>query len=1446
MEIRLLGPLEAIEGDRAVPLGGPRQRLVLALLLVRANRVVPTDRLIHDLWGEHPPRGARSSLHSYISHLRSALGSDRIESHGNGYLLRVERDEVDGLRFEALAAEGHRLLGEDPEAAADVLAAALDLWQGSPFGDASVEEALRVESERFEELRLSVLEDRIDADLARGMDGFVVGELEGLVAAHPLRERLWEQLMLALYRSGRQAEALGAFDRARRVLVDELGIDPSQRLRSLHERILRQDPALDPPGRADAPTVSTGEGFGAGPAEPPRNPFKGLLAFGERDAADYFGREVLVERLVARLSEPGPHARFLAVVGPSGSGKSSLVRAGLVPRLREGALGLPCSVASLTPGAYPFEELEAALLRVASPAPSTLVEQLEAGRSGLLRAVKRILPEEPAELVLIIDQFEELFTLVADEDRRRAFLDALAAAIADPRGRLRVVVSLRADLYDRPLRYPQVAEILRARTEVVVPLTAEELERAITGPADNVSVAVEPALVAQVVADVVDEPGALPLFQYALTELFDRRRDRTLDLEVYRGIGGVAGALARRAEEVHSALPEGARSAARQVFLRLVTLGEGVADTRRRVLLSELRAVHPDPDEVDGVLTAFGGARLLSFDRDPDSREATVEIAHEALLSGWDRLAGWISDSRDDLRTQRRVAAAAREWMVADRDPSFLVTGARLEQLEAWRGATDLALTPDERDFLATSTAERDRLQAEEEERAAHEAELERRAWRRLRALVAVLAVAALIASGLTVLALSLASQRGEQARIATARELAAAAVADLEIDPERSTLLALEAVEATRAADGTVLPEAEGALHRAVKASRVVRTIPHGSYTLALSSDGSRLATTGALMHDNTARVWDLATGEELLVLTGPDVGRLSVALSPDDRRYVTVHNDVTTWIWDADTGEKLDEIHAEGAIAFSPDGGLLALGGFFDATLRIWDLAVGSEVMTLAGHAGPIEHVTFHPTDGTRLASVDEGGTVRIWDVTTGEEILVLDGDLPGSGPVAFSPDGGLLATGHGEGAAIWDAESGAHVRTLLSDLPAVSLAFSPDGTRLATGSRDSTAAFWDLGSGRRLLSLPGHTGDVVAMTFTPDGERLITSSTDNTTRVWDVTVAGSRDWLTVPGPAGRWAAVAFHPDGTRFAVPGADNGATIHDSVTGEVLTTLGGHDVTIGMGLAFSPDGALLAGTGFDDPAARAVPVWDTESGELSYELTGHDAEIVDVSFSPDGRWLVTSGDTTVRLWDPATGEERGVIEAAENWAGPVAFSPDGRLLAVTAGGSQFEGVSYLIEQIVFDPGTGEVVRTFAGHDDWGTGLAFAPDGRLVSTGLDATARVWDLDSGEAEWILRHDAPVQQVAVSPDGTRIATAVEDGTARLWDLGTGRQVLTLHAHDAPVFGVAFSPDGRLLATSSEDGTVALHLLPLDEFIELARSRLTRTLTDDECRQYLNLPSCP
>jgi WD40 repeat protein len=1153
-------------------------------------------------------------------------------------------------------------------------------------------------------------------------------------------------------------------------------------------------------------------------------PYKGLAAFEVDDAPYFFGRERLVGELAARTVGVG----LLGLVGPSGSGKSSAVLAGLVPSLAAGLL--PGSErwrsVLMRPGEHPIQELRSALgsFGFATTAGDDLVVSMGQVEAG-------------GRLVLLVDQFEELFTTTLDALERDAFVEALVRAATQDHERVLVVLTIRADFYGDCAEYPELAQLLAANHVLVGTMSVDELRRSIELPARRVGLRVESALSHALVDEVTDEPGGLPLLSTALVELWGRRESGWVRMGTYERSGGLRGAVARLAERSYQQLTDAERQIAKTILLRLVGSGEGEAAVRRRVSIAEF-----DPDHNTAAAAVLD---RLTQDRLLTRSDGLVEIAHEALIREWPRLRDWLEEDVQGRAVRAHLTEAAKQWQEADRDPGELYRGPRLSVAMDWAATHANELNELERKFVSESRQASQR-----------EAERQRRTNRRLRGLlvgVAGFLVVALVAGSLALVqrgrAREEAARAERQSRVASARELAAAAVANQDVDPERSILLALEAVNVTWKADRTVVPEAEEALHRALQESRVLLTVPQGG-GIDVSADGSRFGTTG---QDGTATVWGMDTGERLLTLEGHRGVVNDIAFSPDGSRLATTGSDGTVRVWDGASGRQIHVLRGHQGVvwgvAFSPAGRLLATSSE-DATVRIWDVAAGTEEMVLTGpdgatfdlgflHVNPV----FSP-DGSRVASGSWDKAARIWDLRTSETSVVLAGHVFGVTAVAFSPDGSRVATGSPEGTArIWDAESGELLTTFSGHTGEV-LAFdySPDGSRIATGGSDATARVWDSGTGKLLLTLAGHTTGIGKVAFTPDGDRLLTGGADGTTRLWDISLAGGRDWLTVPGPDQRLGGVEFSPDGTSFAVPGQLKGVTIRDVDTGRKLITLEGHDATV-MRIAFSPDGTRLAaaaGSGATDSRAnRTVPVWDVNTGELVMTLTGHDDEVSAVAFTPDGRGLVThSWDGTLRVWDAATGTEERLLEVGgEAYALP--FSPDGRFLLAAL---RCDGAV-----TIWDAATLEMKGQLRGHTDCVQDMAFGPDGQVVTASFDGTAKIWDLESRRELATLRaHSGPVLDVAVSPDGSLVASSHENGTTKLWDATTGREVLTLFGHGRFVHTVAFSPDGRLLATASADGTVALHLLPIDELRELARERVTRTLTDEECRQYLHVEKCP
>ena len=728
IDFRLLGALEVSANGTAADLGPPKQRALLAILLLHAGEIVPIDRLIDLLWGESAPRTAAHSIQIYVSDLRKALeslgGRQVLATRPPGYQLDTDPDTIDARRFERLVQEGTRKLRDgDLAGGADVLRDALRLWNGPALSDFAYEEFAQPYIRRFHDLHLDAIEQVAAAELEAGRAAEVVPMLDAAIREDPLRERSRELLMLALYRSGRHAESLRTYQQLRTALVDELGLDPSPSLQRLQERILLHDPSLVPQPEPPAPDASQ------------RNPYKGLRSFTEADAGDFFGRDALVERLLVALGNGSP---LIALVGPSGSGKSSAIAAGLIPRLREGAIAGSerWTIAQMVPGASPLSEMKAAI-SASADVPKGLATLLDDELSESTPAPLRVIPDG-SRVLLVIDQFEELFT-IADEASRRHFLDALTRAASEPDTQITVLLALRADYYDRPLLHPEFARVFIPGVENALPMTADELEAVVVSPAEQGGVAVEPTLLAALVADAADRPGALPLLEFALTELFDQRTGTALTLYGYQALGGIRGVLSRSAEAIYGGLSRQEQEVATQVFLHLVQLGAGTSESRRRLPLSDLTSLNLDPVALSTVLDVFGERRLLSFDRDSTSQQATIEVAHESLFREWDRLAGWIDRHRTTLHRYEALAAATDEWQAAGRHPDYLLTGARLAEFETWIDDASVQINDRQRQFIVAGLDRRSAEAEAEHARRDVERRLERRARTRLLALAGVI-----------------------------------------------------------------------------------------------------------------------------------------------------------------------------------------------------------------------------------------------------------------------------------------------------------------------------------------------------------------------------------------------------------------------------------------------------------------------------------------------------------------------------------------------------------------------------------------------------------------------------------------------------------------------------------------------------------------------------------
>ncbi len=1153
-----------------------------------------------------------------------------------------------------------------------------------------------------------------------------------------------------------------------------------------------------------------------------KNPYKGLRAFQQADAADFFGRSGMIERVLARLEESVIENNFLAVIGPSGSGKSSLVKAGVLPALRQGRIAGSENwfYAEMVPGEEPLEELAAALLSVATAPMPGVADLLREEVSGLADGVRWALPAEDGKLVLMIDQFEEVFTQIERESERQQFLDLILAAVNIEDSPVKIIITLRADFYDRPLLYQNFGELIRQRTELVLPLSDEELAESISGPAYRVGAVLEEGLVEHIIEDVREQPGALPLLQYALTELFERRDGALLTHAAYQEIGGTLGALAKRAEEVYQRFDDAGRGMARQMFLRLVTLGEGQEDTRRRILQEELMTL--GAAEVAGkVIDDFGRYRLLTFDRDEATRSATVEVAHEALIRRWERLREWLDESREDVRFERQLLHAAEEWEAAGQEPSYLMQGTRLQQFQEWSELTTLRLNKTELDFLAASLAAREEGRAIERARQEREAALERQKARNLRIAAAVFAVAAVVAAALSLFAFDQSNKATEQRQIAESeRERAEDALEIAEINERKNLSLALAANARSALSEhepALALPVAIEAEHAFQPPEAEVLRI----LGLAAFSPGPRFR-----YADSSRSI-------------------LAVASSPTGMTGAYGGTEGVIYLVNNKTGETIRSIDAGSPImglAFSPDGVLLA-GGLVDHSVGVWEAATGDERYRLRGHELVVTDVEFSP-DGRTLASSSGDTTVRLWDVASGSALHVLDEHIGYVMKIDFSPDGAKLASSAADetptGAAddlqdrsvrIWDVATGESILRIHPQSGYVrDVEFSPNGRTIAVATWDSghggTARLYDTAIGTELQRLSAHTSAISDVEFSLDGRILATTSRDKDIKLWDLDKAveirsyvnfAERVYDIEYTADGEYMMVGLGNVGDNLMPDGSDqpvdSSAFLWDLRNRTHVQAFAGHENWT-WAADISPDGKLVAsGSGplyypesVDDLDA-SVRIWDAATATEMHKLTGHTHTVDSVRFTLDGsQMLSASWDATIRLWDVATGEHLQTYEG---------HTAEVFMIDLLPNGEQFVSASADGSLKLWDMESGAALRTYEGHEDGVNSVHVSPDGRqMVSAGSwgDSSIRLWDIESGEEiRQYLGHTSAVNYARIAPNMEFIISTSWDDSVRMWDIATGEEIRQFVGHAGNTFGVAITQDSELLLTTSSDTTVRM-----------------------------------
>ena len=1199
------------------------------------------------------------------------------------------------------------------------------------------------------------------------------------------------------------------------------------------------------------------------------SPYRGLGAFEEEDAPFFFGREEVATQLLERMTRLVAGPGLLVVSGVSGAGKSSLLRAGVLPRIRgaglagsPGAASWPCLV--FTPGRAPLDELalrvgllagaDAAAVRrgldadpggfaltarqaalAAPPVPSREPGGLGAGRpAGPAGRVGLGGPAGQRRLLLVVDQFEQVFTQCPDEGQRQAFITALCAAAGAGPGHGQVaalvVLGVRADFEARCANYPELAGAVQDRY-LVTAMTDRQLRMAITEPAKTAGSRVDEDLVEVLLAEVrARQPGAagagvLPLLSHALDQAWRSRTGPVLTLADYERTGGIEGAVADSAQRAYDALTPAQQAAARQVFTRLTAASSEGIDTADRATTAELtEGKNPtEAGDVAAVLEAFTAERLLTLAAD------SVEISHEVLLTAWPLLRDtWLTETHADRIVRTRLHNVAAEWARQGRDPSYLYAGSLLQtatetavRIDANPGRA-LPLSQAERDFLHTSDRARRRTAR----------------WRR--GAIAVLAALTLTAVTALGFAVRNAHDANRQAAIADqqrasalSRQLAAASLTTDPTDPLTARQLAVAAWRVyptgqAYSAMATLLAEQQqdGILFAA--------SPQYAVSGVAFNPDGTLLASAET---DGTVRLWNPATGQPAGPTIHADPGGMvdGVTISPDGTLLVSAETDGTVRLWHTATGQPAgrplpaDPGGFVNGVAFSPDGRLLA-SAETDGTVRLWNPATGRPAGPTihADSGGSVNWVAFSP-DGTLLASADDDGTVRLWNPATGRPAgPTIHADSGGSvNWVAFNKDATLLASADDDGTVrLWNPATGRPAGpTIHADSGGVvnGVAFNKDGTLLASADQDGTVRLWNPVTGRSagpaLPADPG--GDVFEVAFNKDGTLLASADQDGTVRLWNPASGQPSSTLlrAVIGPDTTTVnGMAFNKDDTLLASADADGTVRLWNAATGRPAGPPidAAPDGSVNA-VTFSPDGRLLASADADGTVRLWNPVSGLPAGPTIHAAPGS-GSVWAVAFSPDGTLLASGdGNGTVQLWNPATGRPAGpTIHAndANNGAvRSVAFSPGGTLLASGDG----DGTVRL-----WNPATGQQVGPTLPADTglYGdvNGVAFSPGGTLLaSADADGKVRLWNPATGRpasASIPVDPGGGVSGVAFGGDGMLLASADSDGTVRLWNAATGQPVGAPLAGDAAtgfVSPVAFSPDGTLLAGADTDGTVQL-----------------------------------
>lgn len=1196
------------------------------------------------------------------------------------------------------------------------------------------------------------------------------------------------------------------------------------------------------------------------------NPYKGLAFFTQADGNTYFGREELTAQLLAKLAG----SPFLALLGASGSGKSSLMRAGVIWTLYAG--GIPGSenwkVLVMRPGATPLEDLAAQVSAESGSVSSSLIREIKTDPSALRLEAKKILLNLPddAKLVLAVDQFEEVFTQCDDENERGQFIAALTDAAQHSNSRIVVLLTLRADYYGRCSAYPVLAKLLSENQVLVGEMTDAELRRAISAPAENVGVRVEAGLPELIIEEARGEKGVLPMISLALAELFKNRKTDILKVAEYRELGGLNQVIATTADKVYLSLPQAEQTLTQKILLDLVKTGETTEqDARQRVRLSALVPAGGNRLQTEGLLNKLADARLVV--KDGESEDAQVEVAHEALFRYWDKLRDWLEESREEKNLRQKISEAANEWKQNNKDANFLIhRGGRLDD------AMKLdELNPADLEYIKACDALRRKEQRERERRT------------RITIFASLAATVVFLVLGAFGMvksneATSQATTAQEQTRIAVSRQLAAEgqslavngssknmiaellAIQSLRLFPSdeaanvllNSTLSpSLASVDLGFAVESvTFSPDNKFAAVGNSSAGIYVLEIPSGiviskitnsstsllnKYPIVFSSDSKYLAAENL---PGEVCIWEVKTGNELECFQN-DSWIYSISYSSDGKYIAFGGGRGHIQVWNVLSGEQEayleigDEYQAVYYVNFSPDGKyLISGGGYGDGLVQVWDWEKEEKIIEKKIQGSVYTADISH--DGQYAIAGTLEGVVIVLDIASGEIIYEIEHEGPVEA-VKFSPNGDYFASGGCDGHVnterckgvvhIWDIRTGGKISTILHDDVVRSLEFTPDSNYLVSGSGDGTARVSIVKTGEEITSLThsasfdtdaefsSSTG-VRDVAVSPDGQYVISGGHDNIARLWKI--FPEKQYYQFLDGSDEIQDVAISADG-KYVASGGNYHVKIWDMASNKMVLEI----EKPAYNLWFTPDG------GFVYLNRDEVVLIEIGTGREVYKIPNNNIRDI----SEDEKYFASYDGNRLNIIEVSTGKKIAETEIPDfGLPNLVEFSPDNQYLVtnvVTNDGNDKDVVH------VLEISTGKEISRFT-HEYSVHAVAFSPDGKYIASGGDDTSlelvnyifcsiiseiglhcgnyfvAVWEVETGKEIARLHHDGEINSISFSPNGEYIASGSDDNTARVWDISTGTEV-TRVTHDVngiedSVFTVAFSPDGKFVLSVGGD----------------------------------------